>query len=94
MTKKTQRMRPPSGESARMADEARRHRETIEMMKRLELAIARNSLATITAAAMAKARGGIIRRDDRVENLELIIQEALDAMGFGPIPRGDVDDTS
>ena len=36
MTKKTQRMRPPTAESSRQADEYRRHREVIEQLDRID----------------------------------------------------------
>ena len=67
---KTKRMRPPSEEARRQADEQRRHNELMKRLDQLKAAVHENSVMIVAAAIMSdmppgmkpKARADLMRR--------------------------------
>ena len=84
---KTKRMRPPTAESSRQADEYRRHRETIERLDRIDHSTHILTVATLAAAAMPQTMPQ--RADDRIEVMKRCMTEAWAALEQYPLPPRD-----
>ena len=88
MTKKTQRMRPPTAESSRQANEARRHREVLGRLDSLRFNTRLLAVATLAAASMPPKMTGDAER--RIALMKLYLDEAEAALRA--YLQGDVDD--
>ena len=87
MTKKTQRMRPPTAESSRQADEYRRHREVIERLDRIDYSTRFLAVAALAAASMPQRMP--MRADERIAVMKRCMTEAWAALEQYPLPPRD-----